>query len=158
MPHRLTWLAIVLTFVFLAPGEFIGYVCAYLYKILIAGWAFHGDTVFDAITHGWFSRLGLDGISSLAQGMIAGFLALAFCARITKIADFRIVAYANSAAVLAFTALAWVGNYPRMGTELNGFALLSNTAGLAFGLIIAAEHVRENRGETPAPAKPAAKR
>jgi hypothetical protein len=157
MPHRLTWLAIVLTFVFLAPGEFIGYVCAYLYKILVAGWAFHGDTVFDALTRGWFSRLGLDGISSLAQGMIAGFLAAVFCARITRIADFRIVAYANAAAVVAFTALAWVGNYPYMGTQINGFALLSNTAGLVFGLIIAAEHIREKQGDNPAAAKPAAK-
>jgi hypothetical protein len=158
MPHRLTWLAIVLTFVFLAPGEFIGYVCAYLYKVLVAGWAFHGDTVFDAITYGWFSRLGLDGISSLAQGMIAGFLSAVFCAKITKIADFRIVAYANAAAVIAFTALALVGNYPRMGTQFNGFGLVSNTLGLVFGLIIAAEHIREKRNDNPAPEKPAAKR
>ena len=75
MQYRFTWLAAILTFVFLIPGEVVGHILAYLYRLLVSGWVFGGDTVFDLFTHGWFSRVGLEGVSGGMQGLAAGLLA-----------------------------------------------------------------------------------
>jgi len=147
MQYRLTWLAVILTFVFLIPGEVVGHILAYLYRLLVSGWVFGGDTVFDLFTHGWFSRVGLEGVSGGMQGLAAGLLAALLCDKITKFADFRMVAYCNTALVGTFTVIGLLTSYAQTGLGTNNLVIVANTIGLVGGLFVAAEHIREKQNE-----------
>jgi general stress protein CsbA len=147
MPHRLTWLAIVLTFLFLIPGEVVGHVLALLYRFIASGLFFSGNTIFDMSTRGWFSRVGSEGVASGIQGLVAALLAALVCDKITKFADFRIVAYSNTALVVAITIIGLLTSYAESGLGMNNFVIVSNTIGLVAGLYVAAERIREKQDE-----------
>ena len=61
MQYRLTWLAIILTFLFLVPGEVVGHIFAFLYRFVVSGLFFSGNTIFDMSTNGWFSESARKG-------------------------------------------------------------------------------------------------
>jgi general stress protein CsbA len=147
MQYRLTWLAIVLTFLFIIPGEVVGHFLAFLYRLLISGLFFSGNTIFDMSTHGWFSRIGSEGVSSALQGLVAALLAALVCDKFIRVADFRMVAYADTALVVAITAFGLFTSYAESGLGMNNFVIVSNTVGLVAGLFVAAEHIRDKQEE-----------
>jgi general stress protein CsbA len=147
MQYRLTWLAIILTFLFLVPGEVVGHIFAFLYRFVVSGLFFSGNTIFDMSTRGWFSRIGSEGVASGIQGLVAALSAAWVCDKITNSADFRIVAYSNTALVAAITAFGLFTSYAQAGLGMNNFVIVANTVGLVAGLFVAAEHLREKQNE-----------
>jgi len=147
MQYRLTWLAIILTFLFLVPGEVVGHIFAFLYRFVVSGLFFSGNTIFDMSTNGWFSRIGSEGVASGIQGRVAALSAAWVCDKITNSADFRIVAYSNTALVAAITIFGLLTSYARTGLGMNNFVIVANTVGLVAGLFVAAEHLREKQNE-----------
>ncbi len=147
MQHRLTWLAIILTFLFLIPGEVVGHVFAFLYRFVVSGLFFSGNTIFDMSTRGWFSRIGSEGIASGIQGLVAALSAAWVCDKITNAADFRVVAYSDTALVVAITVFGLLTSYAESGLGMNNFVIVTNTIGLVAGLFVGAEHIREKQNE-----------
>ena len=90
MQHRLTWLAIILTFIFLIPGQLAGWLFAYVYQFLMGG-VFDGNNLLDWPTNGWFSRIALEGFSNGLRGVVAGGLAMLVCGKLLKHADYNVV-------------------------------------------------------------------
>jgi hypothetical protein len=141
MQHRLTWLAIILSFLFLIPGELVGWVVAAVYRYSAGAIFFSGDTVFDWATKGWFSLVSLEWCSSAGQGFIAGAFAVFAAAKIVKNADYTTVAYTNSALVIVFTLLGAIVGIAKYGLRLEDFAMLANTVGLIAGLFTLATQI-----------------
>lgn len=144
-PLRLSWLAVIITFVLLVPGEFAGAVVGFLYRLILHGYIFSGDTLFDTVTHGWFSKVGLEGVSNAIVGGTAGFVAAAICYKLTKHANFKLVAYINSALVTLFTVVALVFDLAVGSLKMDDFAILANTAGVVIGLFIANNMISETK-------------
>lgn len=156
MPHRLTWLAIGITFVLLVPGEAIGYVAGLIYR-WSTGMFFGGDSLLDLLSHGWASIVIVQAGASLVAGICAGYLSVLVCGKITKRADLKIVAYANSALVVVFAALAILGDVVKHDVGLGTAAIVVNTVGVCVGLFWAVEQIDQERNKvsvTPAVVNP----
>ena len=125
-----------------------------LYSRDIAGtFYFNGDTLLDSFTGGWASIIGTKGIASVVAGLLCGYLATVACSKITKRADFNVVAYANATLVVVFTAIAVVAGILKSNFSSDLFAVVANTAGVCLGLYFAAQHIREQQAGKRTPDK-----
>lgn len=148
MQHRLTWLAIILTFILLVPCAFIGYIVGYAYQFSL-GWMM-GDGLADWITDGWATIILLKVFTNMLRGAIGGWLAMFVCSKILKQSDYHIVAYTNSALVIAFTLIGLAFGFAH-GFRLTDLAMVSNTVGIVVALFICAAEVgRKQQGEAEA--------
>ncbi len=114
MPHRLTWLAIIVTFVLLMPGEMLGYLVATFYRWAMTPYL-EGNLIFDYLTGGWGAIIMLEGFSGVVQGVVAALLAAHLTAKFIRRADYIIVAYTDAALVIAFTLLGFILGVAKVG-------------------------------------------
>jgi hypothetical protein len=134
-PHRFTWLAVILVMVLLVPGEAVGMIVAYCYRLGI-GVLFGAHSLFGVTTKGWASVVFVEIISSALAGVIAGAGSTSLCSKLLKSAEYRIVAYVAAALVVGLSQIALVTNLLKGTLSMNDLDLAANTVGLVFGLFV----------------------
>lgn len=141
--HKLTWLAVILTIVLQFPGLVIGFVIAFVYRYILE--FFLAGSILDWISQGWFNKILLTYFPAFLSGGIGGGLAILVASLILKRANYEIVMYAVSSVVIAFTAVALVGNLAQFGVSLTILEIGANTFGIVVGLYAVATHIKEER-------------
>ncbi len=106
MPHKRTPLAILVVFLLIIPGVWIGRILAVVFILLFltqfsAGWLF-----FDLATAGWFDIVLWLIIPDAILMLIVGFLTIrvTFAIKSLQAANYAVCAYAATAAVVACRA------------------------------------------------------
>jgi hypothetical protein len=143
--HRLTPLAILVTFILTIPGLVIGQIVSLLYDFFLGG-MFDGN-LFNWISGGWFKTITMAIIPNALSGAIAGFFAIrvTFAIKPLKQANYEITAYAVSAIIVAFTALAVLFILRQDGMNVRVIETLANTVGLIVSLFAAQQSVRDDQ-------------
>jgi len=103
--------------------------------------------LFDWISGGWFKTIVMAIIPNALAGGIAGYFAIrvTFAIKPLKQANYEITAYAMSAIVVAFTALAILFVLQREGMNVRVIETLANTVGLIAGVFGAEQSVRDDQ-------------
>jgi hypothetical protein len=130
--HKLTWLAVILTFILLIPSLFVGGVMTWVYFAFLG--ILEDGTFLGWLTNGFFDLLILSIIPNFAHGVIGGAIALWVSTKELKHANYEIVAYTVSGIVVAFAVLGLIGGYVQSGVGWSLVELASNTVGIVLGL------------------------
>jgi len=115
-------LAVIVTFLLLILGLFIGQIVSLIYGYFLRG-MIEGN-LFDWLSNGWFNKLAMTYFPALLAGMIAGAFGIYVTSKILKKANYEIVMYAASAVVITLTILSLMFSYLRSGINLDTFAIL----------------------------------
>jgi hypothetical protein len=141
--YRLTPLAILITLVLIVPGLLLGAIAAYFYQATM-GSLFEGNLI-NWISGGWFKTLFMSIFPQAIHGGVAGAFALWASAKMLTKANYEIVAYSVSAIVIAFAVLAVVLEISGKGINLTLLELTSQVGGLAAGLFLVWESIKEDQ-------------
>ncbi len=131
--HRLTWAAIIVTFLLVVPGTFVGGIVAMLYKWFL-GTLLGGDrwlSIFE-----WMDKLALLWFPSLLHGMIAGAFSIAISGKLFKYANTEVVSYSVSAAYISLAVAMGTLNVSVYGLREDLVSFVAQIVGIVLGLFV----------------------